>query len=123
MTISAPENIPSTGKAGLSNELFARLSDFIYSESGIKMPMTKKTMLEARLQKRLRVVGLNSFDAYCSYLFSPEGIEKELVHMIDVVTTNKTEFFREPQHFELLARLAAGHPTGGEPYRVWSAAS
>ena len=89
-------------RAGLSQELFSRLSDFIYRESGIKMPLTKKTMLEARLQKRLRSMGLTSYDEYCSYLFSPEGIANELVHMIDVVTTNKTDFFREAQHFEYL---------------------
>ena len=127
MAPGAPENTAYI-KAGLSSELFARLSDFIYSESGIKMPATKKTMLEARLQKRLRAVGLSSFNEYCSYLFSPAGIENEMVHMIDVVTTNKTDFFREPQHFsylteqvvpELIRTLGAGMR---RPFMIWSAA-
>ena len=115
-------------RAGLSQELFSRLSDFIYRESGIKMPLTKKTMLEARLQKRLRSMGLTSYDEYCSYLFSPEGIANELVHMIDVVTTNKTDFFREAQHFEyliehVLPSLVQSRGAGiRRPLMAWSAA-
>ncbi|HNU74093.1 MAG TPA: protein-glutamate O-methyltransferase [Deltaproteobacteria bacterium] len=115
-------------RAGLSQELFSRLSDFIYRESGIKMPLTKKTMLEARLQKRLRSMGLTSYDEYCSYLFSPEGIANELVHMIDVVTTNKTDFFREAQHFEyliehVLPSLVQSRGAGiRRPFMAWSAA-
>jgi len=115
-------------RAGLSQELFLRLSDFIYRESGIKMPLTKKTMLEARLQKRLRSMGLTSYDEYCSYLFSPEGIANELVHMIDVVTTNKTDFFREAQHFEyliehVLPSLVQSRGAGiRRPFMAWSAA-
>jgi len=115
-------------RAGLSQELFSRLSDFIYRESGIKMPLTKKTMLEARLQKRLRSMGLTSYDEYCSYLFSPEGIANELVHMIDVVTTNKTDFFREAQHFEYLIEhvlpgLVQSRGAGiRRPFMAWSAA-
>jgi chemotaxis protein methyltransferase CheR len=86
----------------MSDATFAQFSEFIQTELGIKMPDTKKTMLQARLQKRLWKLGLTSFDAYRDYLFSPEGMEQELFNMIDVVTTNKTEFFREPRHFEYL---------------------
>lgn len=112
----------------MSSELFGRLSEFIYNESGIKMPLSKKTMLEARLQKRLRTIGLNSFGEYCSYLFSPDGIANELVHMIDVVTTNKTDFFREPQHFtylleNVLPELINSKGCGiRRPFMIWSAA-
>jgi chemotaxis protein methyltransferase CheR len=88
----------------MSDKTFARFSKFIHTEIGIKMPDAKKTMLQARLQKRLWKLGLTSFDEYCDYLFSSEGMENELAHMIDVVTTNKTEFFREPKHFEYLVQ-------------------
>lgn len=117
---------------------FNRLSQFIHSECGIKMPSSKKTMLEARLQKRLRNLQLGSFTDYCDYLFSKEGIENELVRMIDLVTTNKTDFFREPAHYDFLVnkilpelirtsgagvskRLSlwsAGCSTGEEPYTL-----
>lgn len=117
---------------------FDRLSQFIHKECGIKMPSSKKTMLEARLQKRLRNLQMRSFTEYCDYLFSKEGIENELVLMIDLVTTNKTDFFREPAHYDFLVnkilpelirtsgagvskRLSlwsAGCSTGEEPYTL-----
>jgi len=122
------EQLQQAIKADMSNELFKRLSEFIYAECGIKMPLSKKTMLESRLMKRLRTIGLTTFHEYCNYLFSPEGIANELVHMINVVTTNKTDFFREPQHFEYLMEYAVPNliersGTGiRKPLMVWSAA-
>ncbi len=124
--------------AGLSEKDFERLSGFIHKECGIKMPGSKKTMLESRLQKRLRHLELTTFSEYCDYLFSPVGIAGELVHLINVVTTNKTDFFREPGHFDYLVRKAlpelmasqgvgirrnlmvwsAGCSTGEEPYTL-----
>ena len=86
----------------LSNKDFSRLKEFIYKECGINIIDSKKTMLEARLQKRLRKLDLTSFSQYCDYLFSPSGIEEELTDMINQVTTNKTDFFREPAHFDYL---------------------
>jgi chemotaxis protein methyltransferase CheR len=86
----------------MSDECFIRFSNFIQGNFGIKMPAVKKSMLESRLQKRLRQLGLYTFEEYGEYLFSPEGLEKELVHMVNQVTTNKTDFFREAAHFEYL---------------------
>ncbi|MFP5240081.1 MAG: chemotaxis protein CheR, partial [Acidobacteriota bacterium] len=87
---------------GLPEREFRRLAEFIYAECGIKLPPAKKTMLEARLHKRLRALELDSYSSYCDYLFSPRGTELELVNLIDTVTTNTTEFFREPKHFDVL---------------------
>lgn len=90
----------------MSPKEFDRLSEFIIDHCGIKMPPAKKIMLESRLQKRLRSLGMASFGEYCELLFdSPEG-NGELVHMIDAVTTNKTDFFREPVHFQFLTETA-----------------
>ncbi|MBI4807178.1 MAG: protein-glutamate O-methyltransferase [Desulfovibrio sp.] len=104
---------------------FKRLADFIYSECGIKLPLAKKTMLEARLHKRLRVLGMDSYSRYCEYLFTPKGMEAELISLIDTVTTNTTEFFREPKHFDILTGKVLpdflkrrGVST---PLRLWSA--
>jgi chemotaxis protein methyltransferase CheR len=122
----------------LSGNEFEQLSGLIRDHCGIKMPVPKKIMLESRLQKRLRVLGISSFREYCDLLFkSPDGAG-ELVNMIDAVTTNKTGFFREPAHFSFLAeRLlpefrndcdqrmekkitiwSAGCATGEEPYTL-----
>lgn len=119
----------------LSARDFARFSEFIHTECGIKMPPSKKTMLEARLQKRLRALALPDYSHYCAYFFSKEGMATELPHLLDVVTTNTTDFFREPNHFELLSRnvlprwlsrhqgrelavWSAGCSTGEEPYSL-----
>lgn len=109
----------------MSEKEFKRLSEFIHSEVGIKLPLSKKVMVEARLQKRLRTLGMNHYRAYLEFLFSPKGFEEELVHLIDVITTNTTEFFREARHFEILTREVlpswVGASGPGRPFRVWSA--
>ena len=106
---------------------FAFFSNLIQSRCGIKMPDVKKTMLESRLRKRLRHLGLRSFREYWNYLETPNGKTDELISMIDVVTTNKTDFFREPAHFEhlysksvpaLIQRFGAGTE---RELKIWSA--
>ncbi|RNC71010.1 MAG: methyltransferase domain-containing protein [Desulfuromonadales bacterium] len=113
--------------AAMTDREFARFSDFIYDQCGIKMPPAKKTMLEARLQKRLRKLGIGGFHEYADFIFSREGAEQELVHLIDVVTTNKTDFFREPAHFDILVSRALPELIGSagtgfrSPLAIWSA--
>src|SRR5512145_2242799 len=79
---------------------FARLSSFIERELGIKMPAAKRVMLESRLSRRLRLHQFATYALYVDYVFSEEGSRSELIHMIDAVTTNKTDFFREADHFD-----------------------
>ncbi|MBF0528505.1 MAG: chemotaxis protein CheR [Deltaproteobacteria bacterium] len=122
----------------ISERDFIRLSRFIWDYLGIKMPPDKKAMLKGRIKKRMRALDLATYREYCDYLFSPEGMEDELVHLSSVVTTNKTDFFREPKSFDFLAgnvlpdfvlskgigvkrRLniwSAGCSTGEEPYTM-----
>lgn len=130
-------------QASMSNAEFFRLSELIHASCGIKLPFVKKTMLEGRLRKRLQALGIDSFARYSDYLFSARGAETEHVHMIDAVTTNKTDFFREPDHFECLLHKvlpelvelqglgvrktlhawSAGCATGEEPYTLSMALS
>ena len=63
-------------------------------------------MLEVRIKRRLKALDLHSYSEYCDYLFGHQGLKDELVHLIDVVTTNKTDFFREPGHFDFLVEKA-----------------
>ena len=114
-----------SGARPMNAREFQMLSEFIQNECGIKLPATKKTMLEARLQKRLRALGFAGFGDYCGYLFSPGGLESELTELLNVVTTNTTHFFREPKHFEVLtAEVLASWSTltaNRREFRVWSA--
>lgn len=109
--------------AKLSNQDFMRLSNFIYRQYGIKMPEAKHIMLQSRLQKRLRALQMPSFSDYVDYVFSPKGGD-EIIHMMDVVSTNKTDFFRENQHFEFLLDnvLPELYEVGHQNFvKVWSA--
>ena len=121
----------SIKRLSLSERDFRRLSAYIETELGIKMPEAKKIMLESRLQKRLKALSMDSFSDYCDYLFSAEGQNTELFQMINIVTTNKTDFFRESNHFDYLFSVAlpalnksliniwsAGCSTGEEPYTI-----
>lgn len=121
---------------GLSNSDFERLRDLIYSESGINLSSDKKTMVEIRIKRRLQNLGVGTFAAYSNYVFTREGKDRELVELIDVITTNKTDFFRESAHFDYLVAKAlpelaarkganrksliwsAGCSTGEEPYTL-----
>ena len=122
----------------MPDDLFLRFSRFIYEHCRIKMSPAKKVMLKARLTKRLRHLAMTSFEDYYGYVTSKRGLRDELEHMINVVTTNKTDFFREPAHFDVLmnkalpaitqmrtitnaARLnvwSAGCSSGEEPYTL-----
>jgi chemotaxis protein methyltransferase CheR len=82
-------------------------------------------MLEVRIKRRMRALDLGSYNEYCDYLFGREGLKEEIVPLIDVVTTNKTDFFREAKHFDFLVRKAipdlVSRYGSEEPFLVWSA--
>ncbi len=105
----------------MSDRVFKHLSGFIQGHCGIKMPPAKKQMLEGRLRKRLLEVNVSSFESYCEHVFKT-GAETELIHMIDAVTTNKTDFFRESAHFDyLLEKVLPELSRSREKISVWSA--
>jgi len=99
-------NLHNDSVSHLSIETFRELGDFIHAQIGIKMPDAKRNMVESRLHKRLINLNMKSYNEYCKYLFSAEGIERELPEFINQITTNKTDFFREPDHFTFLMEHA-----------------
>ena len=115
----------TTQSEGLSNANFDRLRALIYDECGINLSPDKKTMMEIRIKRRLGNLDIDSFGEYCDHVFSREGHAKELVHLIDVITTNKTDFFREPGHFDYLVSKAlpdlAARKGGNRKSLIWSA--
>lgn len=126
--LSVGEPPAAAGFDHLSRRDFQRLADFIHAYSGIKMPSTKVTMVEGRLRRRIRATGTANFAEYCRHLFEDGGLEREAVHLIDAVTTNKTDFFREPDHFRFLVEtafpemVAERRISSREPVKLWSAA-
>ncbi len=111
-------------KAQLSDKDFEAFSQFIYSQFGIKMPPVKRIMLQGRLLKRIRELNMNTYTEYKDYLFSKDGQKEEIYNFLNVVTTNKTDFFREPVHFEFLKHtvlpdyMASGKR---DTFKIWSA--
>jgi chemotaxis protein methyltransferase CheR len=86
----------------ISDELFLKVGKMITERYGIKMSPEKKIMFQARLQPRLRALGLHSFEEYASRLLSENNTSAEFDLLADYISTNKTEFFREVDHFSFL---------------------
>jgi chemotaxis protein methyltransferase CheR len=111
----------------MSERDFRRFRDFIYDQCGINLVPKKKMMLTGRLSKRLRELSISSFTEYFEYVTSSKGRSEELIRMIDVVTTNKTDFFREPKHFDFLINRAlpnlvqSGGAISNNRLNIWSA--
>ncbi|MEN7550750.1 CheR family methyltransferase [Rapidithrix thailandica] len=116
----------------LSREDFLRLSAFITTNFGIKLPEHKVVLLQSRLLKRVRLNGFTNFADYTNFIFSAQGLQ-ERNKLIDYVSTNKTDFFREAKHFDFLAQQipsmlsksyshlkvwSAGCSSGEEPYTI-----
>lgn len=118
-----PQSIPELSVAAftLSPAEFTRVSRLAYEQTRIVLQPGKEGLVIARLSKRLRALGLTSFSAYLDHVESePDG--RELSQLVDVITTNKTHFFRERPHFDFLARvLVPEHLERRTPLRVWSA--
>ncbi|RKX82815.1 MAG: chemotaxis protein CheR [Spirochaetes bacterium] len=114
------------GLRKLSDNDFFKLKEFIESKLGINISDKKRAMLESRLQHRLRKLNLGSFNDYINFTFKKDRSGMEIGHLIDAVTTNKTEFFREPRHFEFLSKSALPllmntYSIGiDRPTRIWS---
>jgi chemotaxis protein methyltransferase CheR len=111
----------------LSDRYFKAFAEVIEGRVGIKLPPAKQTMVEGRLRKRVRALGLADVDDYARHIFERGHLEEELPHLIDCVTTNKTDFFREPSHFEFLRDVAVPsllklHATRMANLKIWSSA-
>lgn len=107
----------------LDTALFRRFRDVAYRHAGIALKDGKESLVEARIQKRIAALGLDGPEAYVAKLERDRGGE-EIVRFLDVISTNFTSFFREPDHFATLAEEAnAWVAQGRRRVRVWCAAS
>ena len=116
----------------LSDREFMKLSQLIHELSGINLGEHKQSLLRARLVKRLRALGIPTFTDYYDFVTQGDSSGEESIHMLDAISTNLTEFFREPAHFDYLKDvffrrwknepvikiLSAGCSTGEEAYSI-----
>lgn len=103
-------------------------SDLIRTRTGIQLPVHRRQMIESRLRPRIAAVGAKGFGGYLAQLFDHGLLEEELPLVIDLLTTNKTDFYREAAHFDVLVReivpeaIRRTAPTAPR-LKIWSAAS
>ena len=134
---NGPRALPGQWGPRMSDAQFDCFRDLAKAHAGISLPGHKRNMVYRRVSKRLAALGLKDFGAYRNLLTGPDA-DAEFQHFVNVLTTNKTEFFRENHHFEHLAsavlpglrqrlemqdspRLriwSAGCSSGQEPYSI-----
>jgi len=113
----------------LSNEEFELFRTLIYDSCGISLTISKKELVKARLTKRLTATGINSFREYYKHVTKVDKTGKELIHLLDNISTNKTDFFREKKHFDFLNDnllpdlISSKVKSNSRKLRIWCAAS
>ena len=123
-SIRRQDGDPAPSDLAFTADDFQGLAEIVRAECGIMLSENKAPLVYARLAKRLRVLTLPSFRSYRTFIASKEGA-KERQFMIEAMTTNVTQFFREPHHFtslseKVLPRLIQDARSGGR-IRIWSA--
>lgn len=131
-------SISSFSPIPLSDREFNRIKKLIYETAGINLTAAKKELVKSRLSKRLRDLKIYSFSEYIQYVTKNDNRGIELINLVNAITTNKTEFFREEQHFKYLEEViipelnddlylrnervlriwVAGCSSGEEPYTI-----
>ncbi len=106
----------------LTQNEFHLIQNLLYEKAGISLSEQKQSLIVSRLSKRIRQLELPSFQAYYDLVVSGEDPE-ELTQMLDLMSTNKTDFFREPVHFEYLTEHVIPVLTEHKQIRIWSSAS
>jgi len=112
----------------MSDADFDELRHLVRTVTGIALADSKRTMLSSRLASRLRTLSLPDFAAYRRRLRDPGGLEEERQALTNAVTTNKTGFFRENHHFDLLGStlvpswVERARRSGTREILIWSAA-
>jgi chemotaxis protein methyltransferase CheR len=105
----------------ITTEEFQRFRTLIYDESGISLGEQKKSLLASRLSKRLRDLDLVSFSEYYVKV-TEDQMHEEFTRMLDLISTNKTDFFREPKHFDFLRERVVPELERTKRIRIWSSA-
>lgn len=105
---------------------FQSIAELVSRHVGIHLGSGKRYLVASRLLRRLRALRLSNYRQYCEYLLSPLGQQTELPYLKDLLTTHKTDFFRESDHFRVLTDEVVpqwlAHRKGSEVFSVWSAA-
>jgi chemotaxis protein methyltransferase CheR len=105
----------------LSARDFQRIAALAKQHFGLDLRSGKEALVAARLRKKMRELGIQSFREYCDRVVSDTSGES-LLALTDALTTNHTSFLREPAHFDFFRRRVVPEFASSERLSVWSAA-
>jgi len=107
----------------INPDQYVAIRDLVYARAGITLGDSKQALVQARLTKRLRMLGLSNYDEYMEILAGRDA-DEEIVHLLDAISTNFTSFYRDEKHFELLTEIVkTSISTGKKKFRLWCAAA
>jgi len=107
----------------MDHQVFEKFRSIVYEHSGIFLNETKEAMVASRLAKRMRILGIKHYEEYLQFLLQDQSGD-EIINFLDVIATNVTSFFREPEHFDFLGDLITTWiGQRKERIRIWSAAA
>jgi len=120
-------NIATLLLDNLSRKDHKLVADYVERTAGIQLPASKMPLVEGRLRKRQRKTGYATLHEYINAALNTDEGSHERLHLLDAITTNKTDFYREPDHFQTLRTHIVKNlePLGQQgwkkPLRIWSA--
>jgi chemotaxis protein methyltransferase CheR len=106
----------------ITSDEFEQFRTLVYKESGISLGDGKRSLIVSRLSKRLRDLSLDTFQQYFNLVTGSAG-QEEFTQLLDLISTNKTDFFREPKHFDFLREEVLPELASTKRVRIWSSAS
>jgi chemotaxis protein methyltransferase CheR len=114
---------PQSTKSSHQGDGVEAIRQRLYDLTGISLADSKRDMIRSRLNKRLRILGLDSLTEYLNVLNQPKEFPDEEEAFINCLTTNKTDFFRESHHFDFLREtiIPQLQDSGTRRLRIWSA--
>jgi len=117
--------MPQPYTTTITDREFGQLRDLIHAHTGIALSEHKRALVCSRLAKRLRHYNLACYADYYELLTQADPDGRELMEMINAITTNKTDFFRESHHFQFLSEqvFPALKQSRQRRLRIWSAAA
>ncbi len=106
----------------MNKTTFNKFRKIVYDECGISLRDNKEALVQARVAKRMRALGIDDYRAYLEFLES-DKTGTELIQFLDAISTNVTSYFREPDHFQFVDKTFSQWLAEGQRrFRFWSAA-
>ena len=111
----------------LSDAEFRLFTDLLRTRCGLHFDEDTRYLVEKRVARRMAECDVGSFTSYLYQLRHGSQADEEFSHLVDLLTTNETYFFRERSQLtalveEIIPDLLATRPFAeGRPVNIWSA--